>query len=71
MSLGPSVGASPRGDPRNPLTDDEIEEKFDALAGPVLSPERCGQVKQVVWELERLESITKLMGLLEAEPGRR
>ncbi len=27
----------PKGDPRNPLTDQEIEEKFDALAEPVLS----------------------------------
>ncbi len=27
----------PKGDPRNPLTDEEIEEKFDALAEPVLA----------------------------------
>ncbi|MGZ4816248.1 MAG: MmgE/PrpD family protein, partial [Terriglobales bacterium] len=27
----------PKGDPRNPLTDREIEEKFEALADPVLS----------------------------------
>ena len=26
----------PKGDPRNPLTDQEIEEKFDALAEPIL-----------------------------------
>ena len=40
----------PKGDPRNPLTDAEIEEKFDALAEPVLvaprarrrSRTRCG-----------------------------
>ncbi len=28
----------PKGDPRNPLTDREVEEKFEALAEPVLSP---------------------------------
>jgi 2-methylcitrate dehydratase len=27
----------PKGDPRNPLTDREVEEKFEALAEPVLS----------------------------------
>ena len=31
----------PKGDPRNPLSDREIEEKFDALAGPVLSTDRA------------------------------
>ena len=33
----------PKGDPRNPLSDAEIEEKFAALAGPVLS--RAAQKK--------------------------
>src|SRR5271170_2177624 len=28
----------PKGDPRNPLTDKEVEEKFEALAGPVMTP---------------------------------
>ena len=27
----------PKGDPRNPLTDKEVEEKFEALAEPVMS----------------------------------
>ena len=29
----------PKGDPRNPLTDKEVEEKFEALAEPVMSRE--------------------------------
>jgi len=56
----------PKGDPRNPLSDAEIEEKFDALAAPVLSPERMRQVKDAVWNLERQPSIRGLMALLEA-----
>jgi len=56
----------PKGDPRNPLTDAEIEEKFDALAEPVLSPPRRRQVKDVVWGLERLDRISSLMELLVA-----
>jgi 2-methylcitrate dehydratase len=57
----------PKGDPRNPLTDAEIEEKFDALAGPVLSENRRRRVKEATWNLERAESIGELMGLLVAE----
>jgi 2-methylcitrate dehydratase len=57
----------PKGDPRNPLTDDEIEEKFDALAAPVLSEDRRRQIKEAVWTLERQESISELMHLLRTD----
>ena len=56
----------PKGDPRNPLSDLEIEEKFDALAGPVLSPAARGKVKDAVWNLEALGSVTELMAMLKA-----
>jgi 2-methylcitrate dehydratase len=57
----------PKGDPRNPLTDREIEEKFDALAAPALSGERRRLLKRAVWELENLSSITDLMELCKAD----
>ena len=57
----------PKGDPRNPLSDSEIEEKFNALAEPVLSADRRKRVRDAVWGLERLESISGLMQLLAAE----
>ena len=57
----------PKGDPRNPLTDAEIEEKFDALAEPVLSDDRRKQVKEAVWTMERHEAISDLMHLLRAD----
>lgn len=56
----------PKGDPRNPLTDQEIEEKFDALAGPVLPPGGPARVKEMVWKLDQLGSITELMDALRA-----
>jgi 2-methylcitrate dehydratase len=56
----------PKGDPRNPLSDREIEEKFDALAGPVLSATRRRKVRDAVWNLEKLASVTELMGTLKA-----
>jgi 2-methylcitrate dehydratase len=57
----------PKGDPRNPLTDTEVEEKFDALAEPVMSDSRRSEIKQMVWALEDLGAITDLMGLLKAD----
>jgi 2-methylcitrate dehydratase len=57
----------PKGDPRNPLSDAELEEKFDALASPVLSEERRRAVKQGVRELEEQPSVSALMELLQAE----
>jgi 2-methylcitrate dehydratase len=57
----------PKGDPRNPLTDAEIEEKFGALADRVLTPAAQKKVKDAVWNLERVDSIGKLMALMEAD----
>lgn len=51
----------PKGDPRNPLTDREIEEKFDALAAPLISDEARKRLKETVWGLENISSITDLM----------
>ncbi len=57
----------PKGDPRNPLTDQEIEEKFDALAAPVLSDDARARLKDAVWNLEKLDSVTALMDLCKAD----
>ena len=53
----------PKGDPRNPLSDREVEEKVDALAEPLLTPAALERVKDAVWKLEELASISKLMEL--------
>jgi 2-methylcitrate dehydratase len=57
----------PKGDPRNPLTDQEIEEKFDALAAPVLSDGARTRLKQAVWKLDKLDSVSALMKLCKAD----
>ncbi len=54
----------PKGDPRNPLTDAEIEEKFDALASPVLDAAGRKRVKDAVWNLESAGSVTEVMKLM-------
>jgi 2-methylcitrate dehydratase len=57
----------PKGDPRNPLTDREIEEKFAALASPVMSKAAQKKIWEAVWNLENLESVSTLMKLLRAK----
>jgi 2-methylcitrate dehydratase len=57
----------PKGDPRNPLTDEEIEQKFDALATPILSDDARTRIKDAVWTLEEQESISALMALCTAD----
>ncbi len=59
----------PKGDPRNPLTDGEVEEKFDALAAPVLDNSARTRIKDAVWSLEKLSSITELMDLCRTNKG--
>ena len=57
----------PKGDPRNPLTDQEVEEKFAALADGVLSKNAQKQLKDAVWNMERLRSVSELMALAQAD----
>jgi 2-methylcitrate dehydratase len=57
----------PKGDPRNPLTDQEVEEKFAALAEGELSTGAQKKVKEAIWNLEKGDSISKLMALMTAD----
>jgi 2-methylcitrate dehydratase len=57
----------PKGDPRNPLTDKEVEEKFEALAGPVITAEARRKAIDAIWALEKQGSVTELMRLFKAD----
>ena len=57
----------PKGDPRNPLSDAEIEEKFAALAEGVLSKKAQQKLKDAIWNLEKVGSVSKLMALMKAD----
>ena len=68
----------PKGDPRNPLSDAEVEEKFAALAEGVLSEGAQKKLKHAIWNLEKVGSVSKLMALMTADvrakkaaPGKR
>src|SRR3989475_5780101 len=56
----------PKGDPRNPLTDAEVEEKFAALAEGVLSAGAQKKLIDAIWSLEKVGSVSKLMALMKA-----
>jgi len=57
----------PKGDPRNPLTDKEVEEKFDALAGPVMTADARRKAVDAIWSLEEQPNVTELMKLFRSD----
>jgi 2-methylcitrate dehydratase len=57
----------PKGDPRNPLSDREVEEKFDALAEPLVSARTRQSLKDTIWKLDGLSSADDLMKLMRAD----
>ena len=56
----------PKGDPRNPLTDEEVEEKFEALAEPVMSRDARRRAMDAIWNLEKQSSVAEIMKLFKA-----
>jgi 2-methylcitrate dehydratase len=57
----------PKGDPRNPLTDKDVEEKFEALAGPVMTASARRKAIDAIWWLEKQTRVTELMRLFKAD----
>ncbi|MBK9118088.1 MAG: MmgE/PrpD family protein [Phycisphaerales bacterium] len=53
----------PKGDPRDPMTDRELVDKFDALAEPLLSADRRKRLRATVYELESLSTVGELLAL--------
>ncbi|RMF83755.1 MAG: MmgE/PrpD family protein [Planctomycetota bacterium] len=53
----------PKGDPRDPMTIEEIGEKFDALAEPVMTVQRRKQLKERIFDLENCKDVGELMAL--------
>lgn len=51
------------GTPANPLSDDELVEKFMDLVAPVLPRRRAQQLVEQVWELDRLNDVTSITEL--------
>lgn len=55
----------PKGDPENPLSWDELIQKFNRLVQPVFSPGRCDRIVAQVRSLEKIAHIRDLTELLQ------
>jgi len=51
----------PKGDPRNPMTDQEIEDKFRSMAEKFMTESQIKKVISTVFRLEKLETVNNLM----------
>jgi 2-methylcitrate dehydratase PrpD len=54
---------TPKGDPRNPPTDEELENKFRSLAPSVLPKPKIDRLVQTIWNMEKLGNIRQLIRL--------
>jgi 2-methylcitrate dehydratase len=54
----------PLGHPKNPMSDRDVEQKFWTLSAARLGRARAQQLIQMVWRLEKLDDIGRLMPLI-------
>jgi 2-methylcitrate dehydratase len=56
----------PKGDPREPMTMEDLENKFNALSYRLLSKSRQGEIKNAIFSLEDFSNISDFMKKLIA-----
>jgi 2-methylcitrate dehydratase len=56
----------PKGDPRDPMTEDEIAVKFTALGGDVIGKDRCKKLQKFIMNLDSAEKVNELLELTTA-----
>lgn len=54
----------PKGNMQNPVTDEELEEKFRRLTGKALTDEKANQVIEMVWKLDESNNIAQLIDFI-------
>ncbi|TVQ59765.1 MAG: MmgE/PrpD family protein [Phycisphaerales bacterium] len=54
----------PKGDPRDPMTEDEISVKFNALGEPVVGKEKCAKLRDLIMHIEREDTLDNLFALM-------
>ena len=52
---------TPKGDPRNPPTDEELENKFRSLAPSVLPQKKINSLVDTIWNLEKVKNIRQVL----------
>jgi 2-methylcitrate dehydratase len=59
---------NPKGHPGNPMSDEEIVEKFLILVGDTLTPQQAQNVLELLWHLEELEDVGQIFAALNPSP---
>ena len=54
----------PKGDPRDPMTEDEIAVKFGALGADVVGEETCRRLRALIMTIEKEENLDRLFALM-------
>jgi len=57
----------PKGHPKNPLTDSELEEKFNTLNNGLIKYETVKEIIDNIWDMENLEDIGCFMRLFKVD----
>lgn len=53
-----------RGDPDDPLSDEEVHAKYAMLAEPVIGAEKAGAISEMIWKIEALDNVRKVQDQL-------
>ena len=54
-----------KGDPQNPMTDEEIVTKFRKLTAPVMSEQQMEKALDRLWHLESVHDMSEVLSLFE------
>ncbi|MCG8509919.1 MAG: MmgE/PrpD family protein, partial [Rhodospirillales bacterium] len=57
----------PKGDPREPMTQEDLDIKFKALATGCISEARQNALKECIYSLESAKNLDEMMGLLTSD----
>ncbi|MCW6160493.1 MAG: MmgE/PrpD family protein [Candidatus Micrarchaeales archaeon] len=52
-----------RGHPKNPMSDEELAEKFIDLSSDVMSRSRAEYILETIWKIEKMDSIDRLFSI--------
>ena len=56
----------PKGDPRDPMTEDEIAVKFTALGGDIIGKDQCKKLQSYIMSIETARNLGGLFELTTA-----
>jgi len=53
----------PKGDPRDPMTEEEIAVKFNALGGDVIGKKQCEKLRHCIMSIDSANNVDELLAL--------